>query len=110
MTTQIPCDADGVPIPALRLKADGSHALAVTAASGRIGPFDPETRVVTVFASAPVFLRSGDADVTAATTDHYFPEGVLMALSLGGAKAGRHTHIAALQAGTGGTLYVSEME
>ncbi|KAA0678257.1 hypothetical protein [Roseomonas genomospecies 6] len=110
MSTQIPCDADGVPIPALRLKPGGGHALAVTAASGRIGPFDPETCVVTVFATGPVLLRSGAATVTAAAGDHFFPEGVYATLSLGGAKNGRHTHLAAVRATADCLLYVSEME
>ena len=110
MSTQIPCDSDGVPIPALRLRSDGSHALAVTAASGRIGPFDPETRVVTVFATGALFLRSGDTGATAAASDHYLPEGIYLTLSLGGAKAARHTHLAAIRATADCTLYVSEME
>lgn len=110
MTTQIPRDSDGVPIPALRLRPDGSHALPVTATSGRIGPFAPTTCVVSVFATNPLFLRSGGADVTATMADHYLPEGVYLTLSLGGAKATRHTHLAAVCAGVDGTLYISEME
>lgn len=110
MTTQIPRDSDGVPIPALRLRPGGSHALAVTTAGGQIGPFDPETRVIAVCATGGLFLRSGKADVTAAASDHYLPEGVYLTLSLGGAKADRHTHLAAVRATADCTLYVSEME
>ena len=110
MTTQIPSDVDGVPIPALRLKPGGSHALAVTAACGRLGPFDPETRVVSLFATGPVFLRTGQAGVVASTGDHYFPDGIYCTLSLGGSKTDRHTHIAAVAAAANCNLYVSELE
>ncbi len=110
MTTQIPSDADGVPIPALRLKPSGSHALAVTATSGRLGPFDPDTRVVALFATGPVFLRSGNGTVQASSGDHYFPDGIWCTLSLGGGKTDRHTHFAAITAAANCTLYLSEME
>ena len=110
MTTQIPCDSDGIPIPALRLRPGGSHSLVVGHESNRTGSFDPATRVVSVFATGPLFLRSGGADVTAATSDHYIPEGIWLTLSLGGGKAQRHTHLAAIRSAADCTLHISEME
>ncbi len=110
MTTLLPRDDDNFPIPALSLRAGGAHAISATAASQRNAtPFSADTRVIGLYATEPVYVRLGDASVTAATTDHYFPAGVYYDISLGNAKTDRATHIAVLKAGTNdGTLYVSE--
>lgn len=111
MATLLPRDDEFNPIPALRLRPGGAHAIAVGAASARNAvPFAAETRVIGLYATVPVYLRTGDATVTAAATDHYFPAGVMYDLSLGDARQGHHTHIAVLRAAVDGTLYVSERE
>lgn len=111
MATLLPRDDDYNPIPALRLRPGGAHVLPVSAASARnAAPFAAATRVIGVCATVPVFLRTGDATVTAAATDHYLPAGILYDLSLGDDRQGRHTHIAVLRAAVDGTLYVSEKE
>jgi hypothetical protein len=48
--------------------------------------------------------------VTAATTDHYLPAGLYYDVSLGDARQGRHTHVAAIAAETGCMVHVSEKE
>jgi hypothetical protein len=111
MATLMPRDDDNAPIPALRLRPDGAHALTVGASSTRNATaFDPSTRVIGVYATVPVFLRTGDATVTAAATDHYFPAGVYYDISLGGDRADRDSHLAAVQADGAGTLYLSEKQ
>lgn len=112
MSTLMPRDDDYRVIPALRLKPGGAHAIPAGAASARNAlPFAPDTRVVSVYATGPVFVRTGGADVTATPDDHYFPEGVYYDLSIGDDLRGRHTHIAVLRAGNADcTLHVSEKE
>jgi hypothetical protein len=114
MSTLLPLDDDHRVIPALRLKPGGAHALPAGAASVRNAqPFAPDTRIIGVYATGPVYVRTGNATVTATATaaDHYFPEGVYYDLSMGDDRQGRHTHIAVLRAGTADcTLYLSEKE
>lgn len=53
----LPIDRDGQVIPALRLKENGAHAIAVSGASERnIGAFDSDTRAVSIYATVPVYL------------------------------------------------------
>ncbi len=110
MTTLLPRDDDNTPIPAMTLKPDGAHALAVGASSARSAQaFAAGTRVVSLFATQPVFLRLGDAAVTADSGDHFFPAGIYYDISLGHAKGVTASHIAALRAGgEDATLYISE--
>lgn len=111
MPTLMPCDDDSNPIPALRLRPGGSHTIAATAASARNAtPFSSDTRVIGIFATGPVIIRTGGADVTAEANDHYFPGGVYYDLSLGNRKQGRHTHLAVRRADTDCVLFVSEKE
>ncbi|MCG5244257.1 hypothetical protein [Azospirillum doebereinerae] len=113
MPTFLPRDEDFHPIPALRLKPGGAHALAVGDASARnAAAFSADTRVIAVHSDVPAFLRTGDAAVEAAASDHFLPAGTYLYLSVGESRRnGRHSHIAALAADqTPGTLHVSEME
>ena len=111
MPTLMPRDDDSNPIPALRLKPGGSHTVAASGASTRNAtPFGSDTRVIGIYATGPVFIRTGDNGVNAAATDHYFPAGVYYDLSLGSDKQGRHTHLAVRRADTDCTLYISEKE
>jgi hypothetical protein len=109
MTTLMPCDGNGNPIPALGLVPSGAHALAVgTVSSRNTVPFASTTRVIGLFATVPVFIRTGGAEVQATTIDHYFPAGVLYDIALGNGQTGWHSHIAALRVDGDGILYVSE--
>ncbi len=112
MSTQLPTDENGHPIPALRFMPAGAHVLTVGATSTRVGPFNAKTRVISIFATGPVFLSSGDATVVAASSDHFFPAGTYYHASLGGDLQGRdrHGYLAALRADSDCTLYISEKE
>lgn len=64
-----------------------------------------------MYATGPVYLRFGGSDVTAADTDHYYPDGVYYDFALGGGKTGHFTHLAVLRAGDADcAVYVSEKE
>ena len=105
-------DANGRPIPALRLKPGGAHVLSVSSTSAVTGPFNPTTRVIGLYATVPIFIRTGDATVSATSADHYLPEGFYYDISLGGDLLGRggHSCLAAVRLDTDGTLYISEKE
>jgi hypothetical protein len=111
MPTFLPTDMDDNVIPAVRLKPDGAHTINVSGTSARNSTaFDAETRIVSLYATGPVFVKFGDATVTATTSDHYFPTGVYYDFAIGGGKVGHYTHVAALQADSSCELYVSEKE
>ena len=106
-----PVDADGILIQALRLRAGGSHELAIGAASVRNSTaFDPSIRVIEVYATSDCRIRQGNGSVTALSTDSFLPSGHARLYSTGGDKQSQHTHIAVIQNVTSGTLYVSELE
>jgi hypothetical protein len=109
MTTLLPVDANNYPIAALRLLSGGAKTVSVTASSARTSTaFDPETRVIGVYATTAMFIRFGSGTVTAATTDHYLPADTYMDISIAADEAQSFTHVAAVRATTDGTLYVSE--
>lgn len=115
MSTLLPTDADNNLIPVMRLTPGKAHSIAATTGTSarNATAFDTSTRVVSVYATGPVYLRFGNASVTAATTDHYFPEGVYydMAISGGGmTKANHFTHLAVRAATSGCTVYISEKQ
>ena len=110
----MPRDDNNDPIPALRLKDDGAHTIAVTASSARNSTaFDADTKIISLYATGPVYIRLGDSSVTASATDHYFPAGIYYDIAVNGGRAGqsaRDTHIAVLRADTDCQLFVSEKQ
>lgn len=113
MTTLLPKDADNNTIPALRLRSGGAHVLNVTGANVRNNlAFNEETKVISVFATAPVYLAFGDASVTATPSDHYFPANTYYDVAIGGGagKGAHNAYIAALRTSEDCTLYISEKE
>ncbi len=113
MTTLLPKDNDNNPIPAMRLTPGGAHSVAATASSARNATaFNADTRVVSVYATGAVYLRFGNSLVTAASTDHYFPEGLYYDFAIGGGdrKGAHHTHLAVLAAGSNCSVYISEKQ
>jgi hypothetical protein len=113
MTTLLPKDADNNTIPALRLRSGGGHSVSATGSSARNSTaFAATTKVVSVYATGPVYLNFGGASVEAENTDHYFPEGVYydFAISGGDTKGPHNTHLAVLAAGSNCTVYISEKE
>jgi hypothetical protein len=112
MPTVLPIDSDNNPIPAVRLKSGaGAHAIAATATSARNSTaFVADTRIVSLYATEPVYVKFGGADVAATATDHYFPSGVYYDFSIGGDKVPHYTHLAVLRVSADGVLYISEKE
>ena len=109
MSTKLPLDVNDNPIPALRLKNGGAHVINSGASSTRNSTaFEDGTRVVSVYASEPVYINFGDSSVTASTSDHYFPAGLYYDVALGGDGTPHATQIAVLQVSAGGSVYVSE--
>jgi len=114
MTTLLPKDDDNNTIPAMRLKNGGAHAISATGTSARNATgFNAATRVISLYATGPVFLKFGGSSVTAANTDHYFPGSTYYDIAISGGDAGKgphHTHVAVLAADSNCTVYVSEKE
>lgn len=109
MTTLLPVDANSYPVPVLRLLPNGAQSIAVTATSARVtNAFDIETRVVSVYATAAMFIRFGNSSVVATTADHYLPADTYMDIAIAGDETQSFTHIAAIRSASDGTLYVSE--
>lgn len=114
MPTLLPKDDDNNPIPAMRLKDGGAHAISATATSARNSTaFADTTKVISIYATGPVYIRLGGASVTASTTDHYFPENTYYDFAISGGNIGKgphSTHVAILAAGTNCAVYISEKE
>ncbi|HQX26470.1 MAG TPA: hypothetical protein PKX38_00880 [Alphaproteobacteria bacterium] len=89
MPTLLPQDSDSNVIPAMRLMPSGGHHISATSSSARNSTdFNSNTRVVSVYATEPVYIKFGDSSVTAAATDHYFPAGVYYDFAIGGDRTG----------------------
>jgi len=111
MPTFLPTDMDDNVIPAVRLKSGGAHSISVTATSARnTTAFNADTRIISLYATGPVYVKFGDSSVTATTSDHYFPSGIYYDFSIGGDKVGHNTHVAVLQVSAACDLYISEKE
>lgn len=114
MTTLLPKDADNNIIPALRFRNGGAHTIATSAVSSTQNAiaFNSETKVVSVYATEPVFIAFGDNTVSATSSDHYFPAGVYydVAISGGSGKSSQDFYLAVLAESVDGVLYISEKE
>lgn len=111
MSTFLPLDSNDVPMPALRLKNGGAHSINATSSSARNATaLDAATRIVSVYAEQPIYVRFGDSAVTASATDHYFPAGVYYDFSVGGDNMAHYTHVAVLAVSADGSVYISEKE
>src|SRR5262249_10333321 len=111
MPTLMPQDANQFPIPALRLKQGGAQSIAAGSSSARNSvAFAADTRVVSVYATVPVYVHFGDSTVTAPSSSHFFPHGVYYDFSIGGNEQAHYDHIAVLQVSSAGTVYISEKE
>jgi hypothetical protein len=109
MSTILPTDENNNPIPALRLRDGAAHKITVTATSARTTtPFNTGTRVVSLYATGPVYVRCGGSGVNATTNDHYFPAHTYYDIAIGGEEAAQTLYIAAIRADTDCMLYISE--
>jgi len=110
MTTILPVDANDNAIPALRLKSDGAHSISATVLGSErnISGFETDTKIVSVYATGAVYLRFGENDVAASTTDHYFPQGVYYDFAIGGYGVDHTPYLAVRAVDADCTVYVSE--
>lgn len=111
--TKLPTDLNNETIQALRLKTTGgAHAIsATTAASARNATaFDAATQIVSVYATKDVYMRFGGSDVTAASTDHFFPANIYYDFAIGADGEGQFTHLAVKAVSADGAVYISEKE
>ena len=69
-----------------------------------------DTRIISLYATVPVYIKFGDSSVTATTADHYFPSGVYYDFAIGGGAVPQYGYVAALRVSADGTLYISEKE
>lgn len=110
--TTLPRDNDNTPIPALRLKPSGAHSINTTsvAALRNAQAFDTSTRVMSIYATAPVYVAFGDSSVTATTSDHYFPSGLYYDIAIGGDKIVHTPYVSVLAVDSEATVYISEKQ
>jgi len=109
MPTVLPTDENNNPIPAMRLREGGAHKINITAVSARNAvAFDNGTRVISLYATVGIYVRTGGAGVTATATDHYFPALTYYDIAIGEEETGHNGYIAAIRADTDGVLYISE--
>jgi len=111
MTTLLPKDADNNTIPAMRMRDDGAHVINASASSTtNTTAFDTETKVISLYATASIFIAFGDNSVSASPTSHFFPAGVYydVAISGGSGKSSQDLYIAVRAADGDGTVYISE--
>lgn len=105
----MPLDVRGNPVPALGYLDGGDFVLAITTLSARnAAPFNTQTRVISVYATVPCFIRLGNNTVTATSGDHFIPDGTYLDIAVGPNTKDRH--LAVIHASADGTLYISERE
>ena len=111
MTTLLPQDSNGYPIPALRVKSGSAHTISIGTTSARnTTAFDDDTQIISLYSDVPVYIAFGDNSITATSGDHYLPTDLYYDISIGGDSRVHYTHIAVLQVSDAGTLYISEKE
>lgn len=107
--TTLPRDTDNNAIQALRLAAGKAHKItAGPVSTHNINAFDDDTRVVSIYTTAPVYLNFGDDSVTATDSDHYFPDGVYYDFAIGGDKTLHYKYLSVLAVGAEADVYISE--
>lgn len=111
MTTLLPIDSNGAPIPAMRMKTNGAQTISASSTSTRnTRTFDDNTRIISLYSDVPLYITFGDETITATSNDHYLPANLYYDVSIGGDNSVHYSHIATLQASSAGTLYISEKE
>ncbi len=101
----LPLDNNGHTIQALGVRDDGAHEITVSGTSARNSTaFDTKTNVLWLYSTTDLHFKTGGADTTATTTDHFLPAGIRVPLP----KTASRQYIAVIQASASGTLYISE--
>jgi hypothetical protein len=111
MTTQMPNDGQGRPIPALRLSPGKAHTVTTTATAAKNSTaFDGDTRVISIYATEDVFVEVGTSTVVATALSHFIPAGLYYDIALvdDDVSKVRDTHISCIRSSSDGTVYISE--
>lgn len=111
MPTLLPTDQNNQPIPAVRLRHDGAHKISVSNSAARNQTaFNSDTKVISIYATVPVYIAFGDETIIATSDDHYFPAGIYYDVAVGGGRSAHNGYISALRVSGDGMLYISEKE
>jgi hypothetical protein len=110
--TTLPRDNDNTPIPALRLKPSGAHNISVLTVNPtqNANPFDSETRILSLYATSPVYVAFGDSNITATSSDHYFPSGLYYDVAIGGDKTVHTPYVSLLAVDSDCSVFISEKQ
>jgi hypothetical protein len=109
MTSLLPQDTNGNPIPTLRLKDGGAHKININGTSAKnTAPLSLDTDVIGLYATEDSFIKIGTDTVTASDSDHFIPAGTYFDIALGPNETAQNSYIAAITTGVSGTLYISE--
>lgn len=106
--TFLPETTNGESVQALSFKSGGAQTISVGASSAR-NSVALGSDVVLIHSDVDVYFECGDGAVTATSSSHHLPAGVVFPVSLllGSSK---RTHIAVLQVSGAGTFYISETD
>mgnify|MGYP001281724731 FL=1 len=109
MTSLLPQDTNGNPIPTLRLKDNAAHKISTTATSAKnIAAFSADTDVIGIYGTEDSYIKIGASDVTATDGDHFLPAGTYFDLAIGPNDTAQNAYLAAITAGGNGVIYISE--
>ena len=103
VSTAMPRDENGQPIPALYPLA--SQKVAYTDTSARSAAFSANVKVVELTPTTDCYIVFGDSAVVAVTTDIFLQSGVVYTYAVGG-----NSYIAAIRSAVSGTLHVTELQ
>lgn len=104
-------DRDNNPIPALGLNPNGAHTINATSTSARnANAFDPNTRIISLYATGDVFIQFGDENIIADNTSHFFPAGLYYDFAIGGDKVMHTPYMAVIATNANCTVYISEKQ
>jgi hypothetical protein len=106
----LPRDRKENPIQVMGLSDAGHHiAIDTENAAKNVTPFDPETRVISVYSTVPIYARQGDAAAAASATNAFLPAGVWLDFSIGDGEMSEHKpFFSALSVEGEGILHIAE--
>lgn len=105
-----PADGNGNPIPALCPAPGLAKTITTSGTTAKNSvPFDKNTKVIEVRATADCFYRFGDSTVTATSSDNFLASGETRTYSIAPG-SNHYDYMAAIQSVAGGTVYITELQ
>ena len=109
MSTKLPVDENGEPIPVLPLLDSLAHKITSTGTAAKnTNAFDSKTRAITVYPTVDCFVRQSKDGTAATTSDHFLPGGQVRDLGVGGGPMPHRPYISVVPVSGTVDLYVSE--